>query len=117
MSKVAVVTGAARGIGLATAKKFLFEGWRVALLDIDGATQARANTALNQPNDTLAIECDVSGAVQRSLDDSYRYAQFRVRLDQAGDRDGDQDLVAFFKSDSNTNEPGIFLLNVTVLPD
>ena len=62
------------------------------------------------------ISCDISGAVQRSLDDSYRYAQFRVRLDQAGDRDGEQDLVAFFKTDSNTNEPGIFLLDVTVLP-
>ena len=36
-SKVALVTGAARGIGLATARRFLTEGWRVGLLDIDGA--------------------------------------------------------------------------------
>ena len=63
------------------------------------------------------ITCDISGAVQSSLDDSYRYAQFRLRLDQAGDGDGEQDLVAFFKSDSNTNEPGIFLLDVTVSPN
>jgi len=44
-------------------------------------------------------------------------AQFRLRLYAAGDGDGEQDLVAFFKSDSNTNEPGIFLLDVTVSPN
>jgi NAD(P)-dependent dehydrogenase (short-subunit alcohol dehydrogenase family) len=38
MQKVAVVTGAARGIGLATAKRFLADDWRVVLLDIDQQT-------------------------------------------------------------------------------
>jgi NAD(P)-dependent dehydrogenase (short-subunit alcohol dehydrogenase family) len=60
--KVALVTGAARGIGLATAKKFLPDGWRVALLDIEGELQARAVAALNDPDNTLAITCDVSDA-------------------------------------------------------
>lgn len=61
--KVALVTGAARGIGLATAKRFLAEGWRVALLDIEGELQSRAAAALDRPDDTLAITCDVSDAV------------------------------------------------------
>ena len=59
--KVALVTGAARGIGLATAKRFLAEGWRVALLDIDNDTLGRTHAAL--PADkTIAICCDVADA-------------------------------------------------------
>ncbi len=58
-TRVALVTGAARGIGLATARRFLAEGWRVALLDIDGETLARTHRAL--PADaTMAIRCDVA---------------------------------------------------------
>lgn len=60
--KVALVTGAARGIGLATAKRFLADGWRVALLDIDGDNLARTYAALARPDATLALTCDVSDA-------------------------------------------------------
>ena len=60
--KVALVTGAARGIGLATAKRFLAEGWRVALLDIDGETLNRTHAALAGSGETIAICCDVADA-------------------------------------------------------
>jgi NAD(P)-dependent dehydrogenase (short-subunit alcohol dehydrogenase family) len=60
--KVALVTGAARGIGLATANRFLAEGWRVALLDIERELLQAAVTALAQPGQTLALHCDVSDA-------------------------------------------------------
>jgi len=58
--KVALVTGAARGIGLATARRFLAEGWRVALLDIDGDNLKKTMAAIGQPSATLAITCDVA---------------------------------------------------------
>lgn len=58
MSKpVALVTGAARGIGLATTKLFLSEGWRVAMIDIDGDELRIAAASLK---DVVAIEADVS---------------------------------------------------------
>ena len=60
LQRVALVTGAARGIGLATAERFLADGWRVALLDIDGENLARTYAALAKPDVTLAITCDVS---------------------------------------------------------
>jgi meso-butanediol dehydrogenase / (S,S)-butanediol dehydrogenase / diacetyl reductase len=63
-AKVAVVTGAARGIGLAVAREFLAQGFRVALIDIDGPELARAADGLEDPTDILAIECDVADAQQ-----------------------------------------------------
>lgn len=63
--KAALVTGAARGIGLATAKRFLADGWRVALLDIDKATLDGTYGALREANDAeavIAVCCDVADA-------------------------------------------------------
>ena len=61
--KVALVTGAARGIGLATAKRFLEEGWAVALLDIEAATLEATRAEIARPEATLALPCDVSDPV------------------------------------------------------
>lgn len=56
---VAVVTGAARGIGLAIARWFLTHNHAVALFDIDRDTLAATEMALDT-GDVLAVPCDVS---------------------------------------------------------
>lgn len=50
--QVCVITGGAKGIGLATAQALLARGARVALLDLE-------NVALDHPN-ALSVRCDVS---------------------------------------------------------
>jgi NAD(P)-dependent dehydrogenase (short-subunit alcohol dehydrogenase family) len=57
---VAVVTGGARGIGLAIGQWFLNHGYKVALLDVDQATLAATERTLARPGDVLALHCDVS---------------------------------------------------------
>ena len=57
MAHTAIVTGAARGIGLATARLLMDRGWRVAMIDRDGATLDAAAAGLDA---ALAIHCDVS---------------------------------------------------------
>lgn len=55
--KTAVVTGAARGIGLATARQFLEQGWRVVMIDRDAPALEAAAAVLNGADPVL---CDVS---------------------------------------------------------
>ena len=59
--KVVIVTGAASGIGRATAGRLLAEGSRVALVDIDGQAVAAAAGQLDaNPERVVALTGDVS---------------------------------------------------------
>jgi NAD(P)-dependent dehydrogenase (short-subunit alcohol dehydrogenase family) len=58
--KVAVITGAAAGIGEATAELFAEEGCRVALLDIDPSGEAVAQRIRARGGAALFVEADVS---------------------------------------------------------
>ena len=55
--KTALVTGAARGIGLATSKQFLEQGWRVIMLDRDAESLQEEVASLAN---AIAAICDVS---------------------------------------------------------
>lgn len=120
--KVAVVTGAARGIGLATARRFLAAGWSVGLIDIDTETLGKAVAALAQPEQVIALPCDV--AVPEAVHDAFamvtrRYGRLDALVNNAG--------VAVFKPVLETtpaewarvldvNLTGPFLCSVAAAP-
>jgi len=59
MSRVAVVTGGASGIGLGVARGFAADGHRVAIIDLFGA-EAAADGLRNDGATVLAVEADVA---------------------------------------------------------
>jgi NAD(P)-dependent dehydrogenase (short-subunit alcohol dehydrogenase family) len=64
MARVALVTGAARGIGLAIAQWFDVRDWRVVLLDIDAEQLQRTFAQWPRRDDALAVHADVSNPQQ-----------------------------------------------------
>jgi NAD(P)-dependent dehydrogenase (short-subunit alcohol dehydrogenase family) len=58
--RIAIVTGAARGIGRACAERFLAEGAKVVLGDIDAAALEKCAAGIGAPDMVLAVVTDVS---------------------------------------------------------
>jgi len=58
--KVAVVTGAAQGIGRACAERFLKDGAKVVIGDVNEAQLAKAAAELGHPDSLATLKCDVS---------------------------------------------------------
>jgi NAD(P)-dependent dehydrogenase (short-subunit alcohol dehydrogenase family) len=64
-NKVALITGAAAGMGLATAKAFAEAGASVVLADFnEAAVQQAAKELLNSGHKAMALACDVSDDAQ-----------------------------------------------------
>ena len=86
--KVAVITGAAKGIGQAAARLFAAEGAKVGLLDIDEPGGEAVTEAIrDQGRDALFAACDVSSAseVRRAFDAVLeRYGRIDVLYNNAG---------------------------------
>ncbi len=81
---VAVITGGADGIGLASARKLLEFGMQVCISDVDAAKLEEAASDLG---DVLALEADVSsmdavGALRDAVYD--RYGKVHVLMNNAG---------------------------------
>ncbi|MBP5858538.1 SDR family oxidoreductase [Marivibrio halodurans] len=86
--KVAVVTGAARGIGLACVERFLREGARVVLSDVDAEAGTEAVEALTEHRDRVVFQaCDVGnrGEVERMIGTAVdRFGRVDIMISNAG---------------------------------
>jgi len=92
--QVALVTGAASGLGLATAKAFAEAGASVVLADCDEAALQQATADLaTQNHDVLAVACDVTD--DASVEAMVRQTVARFgRLDAAYNNAGIQNVLA-----------------------
>ena len=117
--KTAIVTGAARGIGLATTKLFLEEGWQVAMIDRDGPALASASEGLDNVH---PIDADVShpeqvtGLVSETL---AAFGKIDALVNNAGVADfGPIEETTFerWKTVMATNLDGPFLCTQAAIP-
>ncbi len=93
-NKVALVTGAASGLGLAAAKAFAEAGAAVALADWNGqAARSAAKSLTAQGHKALAIQCDVGDDAQVEAMVEQTVATFG-RLDAAYNNAGVQNVLA-----------------------
>ena len=112
-NKVAVVTGAASGIGLAIAERFYAEGASVVIADISGK---ETGVALKLGDRALAIHTDVtrSADIQAMLKAAVdRFGGVDILCNNAG-IDGEMHLIADFDEDNYDrimaiNLRGVFL--------
>lgn len=117
--KLALVTGAARGIGLATTELMLAHGWKVAMLDRDGDALRAAAGPLDG---VTVLEYDISDPDQADQAVAETVSSFG-RIDALVNNAGVADFGPIEETDfgcwrtvMETNLDGTFLMSQAALP-
>ena len=106
MSKpVAVVTGAASGIGLAVTKHLLSKGFKVAMADMNAKQGESLSSELG--SDTMFQQTDVSNYAQQGSLFSRAFAWGGNRLDFAHLNAGIDDRQSLYQKDEPLDENGV----------
>jgi len=118
--KVALITGAARGIGLATAHLMVGQGWRVALLDRDSDELATAAAQFDNPLLTLAHDVSNPQSAPQAIRDCLdHFGRLDALVNNAGVADfgpiEDTDFARWRKV-METNLDGVFLMSQAAIP-
>ena len=114
MNEAVLVTGAARGIGLATAQRFHAEGWKVAMLDRDETELSKV--VVDLPG-ALALFTDISDpvAVDKAVDEIDRsFGRLDCLVNNAGVADFgpiEETTFARWRTVMATNLDGTFLVS------
>lgn len=117
--KVALITGAARGIGLATARLMAEDGWRIAMIDRDADALEEALSHVPAGESFL---CDVSNP--QDVGSMVRQVESQMgRIDAVVNNAGVADFGPIEETDFDrwrtvmaTNLDGVFLVSQAALP-
>lgn len=118
-AKTAVITGGARGIGLATAKTFVQRGWQVAIVDWDTEALQAVHTELSE---ALLLEYDVSNPehAQSIMDETKdHFGRIDALVNNAGVADfGPIEETTFerWRAVMSVNLDGVFLCSQAAIP-
>ena len=119
MKKTAIVTGAARGIGLATTKLFLEEGWQVAMVDRDGPELLVASEELDGVHPIAADVSQPDQVAAMVAETRDAFGQIDALVNNAGVADfGPIEDTTFerWKTVMETNLDGPFLCTQAATP-
>jgi meso-butanediol dehydrogenase/(S,S)-butanediol dehydrogenase/diacetyl reductase len=115
----ALVTGAARGIGLATTRRFLKDGWAVAMIDRDSEALMDAANGLDGALPVLA-DVSIPAQVAAMIDTTMaRFGRIDALVNNAGVADfGPVEGTGFdrWRRVMETNLDGVFLVTQAATP-